>query len=212
MNKFLTLSVLSLLMLGNQSSAMEEDKELEQRKNKLKVTIFNMAVQYPEKLLELNDPLLDSLNSNDQANVLSGIICLTKSGTCCSDMIKALVETHGFDLNGGLDSNGLTPIACAADTYMMGGNCLLGKVNSPIVVETLLRLGANPHNEDEAESCHESKSIYKRLHSVSDKNVTCFCKFDTQQDRIFFLKNAGGFRERAKELIKLFDKYSPPKH
>ena len=89
MNRFLTLSVLSLLMLGNQSRAME----LEQRKFNLKEKIFTMVSKDPTSLSNLNDSLLGSFNENDHADVIGIIIVYEKEQpNVCTTVIETLVE------------------------------------------------------------------------------------------------------------------------
>ena len=180
MNKFLTLFVLSLLMLGNQSRAME----LEQRKNKLKATILEMAVLDSNVLSKLNTPLLNEFNSEDHADVLCAIICVTEPKICSCE-IETLVKNNQFDVNG-LDVFGFRPLTHATNNYLKGKN-FAGKVENFTVVVTLLKLGANPHKKENNYTLFGTNNIYERLHNLLVKNT------------------------KAKELMELFDKYFPPK-
>ena len=190
-------------MLGNQSSAMERNR-LAQRKNELKVKIWNMALEHPEKLSELNDPFLGSFNENDQADVLSGIIWVTEPNIC-SSIITTLVKNHEFGVNG-LIVNKYTPLSYASYNYLKGKN-KIGKVDCPTVVETLLELGANPHNKDN----EPQKSIYELLHQPCFENGVVSYDSSNKNGLVvnFFEKKVP---KMAKELIGLFDKYFPNKH
>ncbi len=131
MNKFLTLSVLSLLMLGNQSSAMEKKKcekleeweKYEQQQLKLKERIFGIVTQYPYDLTKLDNLHLDSLGENDQANVLCRIICNSNNPLNNRNLLIKKLIKKGFKVNG-LDQRGVTPLSNAVARYIFN----LGKV------------------------------------------------------------------------------------
>ena len=107
MNKFLTLSALLLLMLGNQSGAMEteEVKKLGQlllgAKNHLKSEIVKKARDSESLSKLLGNPFIGLFDENDHAEVLIRIIHKTmKQPNVCHTAIKKLVKKHKFGVNG----------------------------------------------------------------------------------------------------------------
>ena len=208
MNKFFTLSVLALLMLGNHSGAMETEV-LKQRKKELKGKIGVMVSKDPKYLLELKETSLEAIllsnafNSGDHADVFSKIITDTKDKPffCCT-IIEKFVKEFKFGVNG-FNLWGTTPLTCAVSLY------LIGLVKSPIVVERLLKLGADPYKKEKVLPNY-SNSIYERVNYYvprSDKK-SCYIQlpraigilFNVNEDPIDIIK-------RKNELIELFNKY-----
>ncbi len=208
MNKFLTLSVFSLFMLGSQSSAMETEKvkKLGQlllgAKNHLKSEIVKKARDSESLSKLLGNPFIKLFDEDDHADVLSETAYdIMDKQNVYSEIIETLVNKHGFNVNG-FDGRGRTPLRVASILYVVG------LMNNTTGIITLLELGSNPHTMDCSivSSCN---NIYGTLNVlVSDTQTLPIIMLNDVDD----CKMCQGFsKKRAKELLGLFDKYFPNK-